>query len=41
MRKFYTLVLSLMLCITIFETTTGKGRVICCTGNVCTIVAEF
>ena len=33
MRKFYTVVLALLLCITVYETATGRLR--CCVGSVC------
>ena len=33
MRKLYTLMLAFLLCITIYETATGRLR--CCVGSVC------
>lgn len=38
-KRFYTLLVTLSLCITIYETATGRLRVMCCVGNppMCTV----
>lgn len=39
MHKLWVSLLSLVLCITIYETATGRVRIMCCVGNppMCTV----